>query len=247
MMSEERKGSRVVMERGLVPNAAAASLWADVEVITPAAPVLPALATVRLASRYERFVKPVIDRCAGVVLGLIALPIALIVILAIRVKLGKGVIYRQQRVGRDGELFTMYKFRTMAPDRRAAARPYDGPDRRICHKRDDDPRHTPFGRFLRRSSLDELPQLWNVIRGEMSLVGPRPELPHIVERYEPWQHQRHQVKPGITGFWQLSGRAGGLAYEGVELDLDYLRALSFVTDLVVLLRTVPVAVARTGR
>jgi lipopolysaccharide/colanic/teichoic acid biosynthesis glycosyltransferase len=202
---------------------------------------------VRVGSRYERFVKPVMDRGAGVVLALVTLPITLLVMVAIRVKLGKGVIYRQERVGRNGAVLTMYKFRTMTPDRRKAVAPFDGEDRRVCHKRDDDPRHTSFGRFLRRSSLDELPQLWNVIRGEMSLVGPRPELPHIVERYEPWQHQRHQVKPGITGFWQLSGRAGGLAYEGVELDIDYLRALSFVTDMVILLRTVPVAVARTGR
>jgi lipopolysaccharide/colanic/teichoic acid biosynthesis glycosyltransferase len=196
---------------------------------------------------YEQYAKPVLDRCGGVLLAIIALPIIVLVAAAVRIKLGKGVIYRQRRVGRDGAVFTMYKFRTMAPDRRVAAHPFASPDRRVCHKRDDDPRHTPFGRFLRRSSMDELPQLWNVIRGEMSLVGPRPELPHIVDRYEPWQHERHTVKPGITGFWQLSGRAGGLAYEGVELDIDYLRRLSFGTDLGILLRTVPVALIRTGR
>lgn len=201
----------------------------------------------RVVGGYERYVKPGLDRLAGVILVVVAVPFFLCVALAVRIKLGKGVIYKQRRVGRHGVPFTMYKFRTMAPDRRRATVPYAGPDRRVCHKRDDDPRHTRFGLMLRKSSLDELPQLWNVIRGEMSLVGPRPELPHIVERYEPWQHQRHQVKPGITGFWQLSGRAGGLAYEGVELDIDYLQALSFVTDMVVLLRTVPVAVARTGR
>ncbi len=201
----------------------------------------------RSRTRYERYAKPVLDRGAGLVLVVVAIPLFAVVAAAIRIKLGKGVIYKQRRVGRDGATFTMYKFRTMTPDRRTAARPFSGPDRRVCHKRDDDPRHTPLGRFLRGSSLDELPQLWNVIRGDMSLVGPRPELPHIVERYEPWQHERHQVKPGITGFWQLSGRAGGLAYEGVELDIDYLRALSFRTDLGVLLRTVPVAIIRTGR
>ena len=204
-------------------------------------------APLRVAGRYERYVKPTLDRCAGFILALVAVPIFLCVALVVRMKLGKGVIYKQCRVGRHGIPFTMYKFRTMAPDRRKAALPYDGADRRVCHKRDDDPRHTRFGMLLRKSSLDELPQLWNVIRGEMSLVGPRPELPHVVARYEPWQHERHQVKPGITGFWQLSGRAGGLAYEGVELDIDYLRSLSFVTDLVVLLKTVPVAVSRTGR
>ena len=209
----------------------------------------PALAAAprRVAGGSERYVKPALDRFAGVILGVVALPLFLCIALAVRLKLGKGVIYKQRRVGRHGIPFTMYKFRTMAPDRRTAARPYDGPDRRVCHKRDDDPRHTRFGLLLRKSSLDELPQLWNVIRGEMSLVGPRPELPQVVARYEPWQHERHQVKPGITGFWQLSGRAGGLAYEGVELDIDYLRALSFVTDVVVLLKTVPVAISKTGR
>jgi lipopolysaccharide/colanic/teichoic acid biosynthesis glycosyltransferase len=207
----------------------------------------PTQASSRVAGGYERYVKPSLDRLAGVILVIVAVPIFLCLAAAIRIKLGKGVIYRQRRVGRHGVPFTMYKFRTMAPDRRQAAMPYAGVDRRVCHKRDDDPRHTRFGLMLRKSSLDELPQLWNVIRGEMSLVGPRPELPHIVERYEPWQHQRHQVKPGITGFWQLSGRAGGLAYEGVELDIDYLRALSFVTDMGILLRTVPVAISRTGR
>ncbi len=201
----------------------------------------------RAVTRYERYAKAPLDRCAGVVLAIVALPIIVIVAAAVRIRLGKGVIYKQSRVGRNGAVFTIYKFRTMAPDRRTAVLPLACPDRRVCHKRDDDPRHTPFGRFLRRSSMDELPQLWNVIRGEMSLVGPRPELPHIVERYEPWQHERHRVKPGITGFWQLSGRAGGLAYEGVDLDIDYLQKLSFVTDLGVLLRTVPVAVGRSGR
>lgn len=240
----------MVMERRFVQNAAAPGLvqpWVDLHPSDMAVPTDSASVPVRLASRYERFVKPVIDVAAGLVLALVALPLVLSVALAVRVKLGKGVIYKQRRVGRHGIPFTMYKFRSMAPDRRASAAAYDGPDRRVCHKRDDDPRHTSFGRLLRRSSLDELPQLWNVIRGEMSLVGPRPELPDVVARYEPWQHERHQVKPGITGFWQLSGRAGGLAYEGVELDIDYLQALSFVTDLVVLLRTVPVAVSRTGR
>jgi lipopolysaccharide/colanic/teichoic acid biosynthesis glycosyltransferase len=202
---------------------------------------------IRVAGTYERYVKPALDRFAGVILGILAVPIVLTVALAVRIKLGKGVIYKQRRVGRHGVPFTMYKFRTMHPDRRQAAQPFLGPDRRVCHKRLDDPRHTRFGMLLRKSSLDELPQLWNVIRGDMSLVGPRPELPHIVDRYEPWQHERHQVKPGITGFWQLSGRAGGLAYEGVELDIDYLRALSLWTDLGVLLRTVPVALIRTGR
>ena len=192
-------------------------------------------------------VKPMVDIFGTAVLLAVLLPVLLAVAVAVRMKLGKRVIYRQERMGRDGKSFVMYKFRTMHPDRRRVQVPFEGIDRRISHKRDDDPRHTAFGRFLRRSSLDELPQLWNVLKGDMSLVGPRPELPHVVARYEPWQHQRHRVKPGLTGFWQVSERAGGLAYEGVHLDIEYLQQLSLWTDVRVLLRTVPVTLRRTGR
>jgi lipopolysaccharide/colanic/teichoic acid biosynthesis glycosyltransferase len=201
----------------------------------------------RTATLYHRVVKPALDVAGALVLLLLLLPVGIGLAVAVRIKLGKGVLYRQERVGRHGIPFVMYKFRSMEPDRRCRQAPFDGPDRRTCHKRDDDPRHTPFGRFLRRSSFDELPQLWNVIKGEMSLVGPRPELPEVVARYEPWQHQRHDVKPGLTGFWQVSDRAGGLACEGVELDLDYIRRISPWTDMLVLLRTVPVTLRRTGR
>jgi lipopolysaccharide/colanic/teichoic acid biosynthesis glycosyltransferase len=196
---------------------------------------------------YCRFVKPVIDFAAALVLLVVALPVMLAVAMALRLKMGSGVIYRQARVGRNGSPFTMFKFRTMTTDRRAADRPFTGIDRRVCHKRDDDPRHTPLGRLLRKSSLDELPQLWNVLRGDMSLVGPRPELVEIVDHYEDWQHLRHSVRPGITGFWQISDRAGGMACEGVQHDIDYLQRLSFATDCKVLLRTVPATLRRTGR
>ena len=164
------------------------------------------------------------------------LPILVAVAVAIRVKLGPGVVYRQQRIGRHGRTFTMYKFRTMAPDRRRAWRPFDGFDRRQCHKRDDDPRHTAFGRFLRRTSLDELPQFWNVVKGDMSLVGPRPELVEVVARYQRWQHCRHHVKPGITGSGRSpSAQAAGV--QGVHLDLEYFSA-GPSHDCSVLLRTI---------
>ena len=214
----------------------------------PLLELAPALPDVRRGgATYDRAVKPVLDVVGGLVLSVLLLPLILLVALLVRVKLGKGVIYRQTRVGRSGRPFVMYKFRSMGHDRRQSQQPFEGRDRRTCHKRDDDPRHTPCGRFLRRASFDELPQLWNVIKGDMSLVGPRPELPHIVARYEPWQHQRHDGKPGLTGFWQVSDRAGGLAYESVGLDLDYIRRMSLRTDVAVLLRTVPVTLRRTGR
>ena len=208
-------------------------------------PAVPYVAPV--SAVYHRAVKPLLDLVGGLVLSVLLLPLILLVALLVRVKLGKGVIYRQTRIGRNGRPFVMYKFRSMEPDRRRSQQPFEGRDRRRCHKRDDDPRHTPCGRFLRRASFDELPQLWNVVKGDMSLVGPRPELPQIVARYEPWQHRRHDVKPGLTGFWQVSDRAGGLAYESVGLDLDYIRRMSLRTDLAVLLRTVPVTFRRTGR
>lgn len=201
----------------------------------------------RTGRSYRSVVKPVGDFIGALLLLLALLPVMLVVALVVRARLGKGVIFRQERVGLGGRTFTMYKFRSMRPDRRTARAPFEGPDRRLCHKSDDDPRHTDLGRFLRKSRLDELPQLCNVLLGHMSLVGPRPELTHVVERYEAWQHERHLVKPGLTGFWQVSDRASGLAFEAVELDIAYLRQVSFLTDCRVLLQTIPVALRRSGR
>ena len=110
-------------------------------------------------------------------------------------------------------------------------------ERRQRHKSARDPRVTRIGRYLRRSCLDELPQLWNVVRGEMSLVGPRPELPSIVERYEPWQHARHAVSPGITGWWQVNRTADNLMHEATELDIYYVHNHSLLLDLRILVRT----------
>jgi lipopolysaccharide/colanic/teichoic acid biosynthesis glycosyltransferase len=127
------------------------------------------------------------------------------------------------------------------PDRRAGDR-RESEGRRRTHKTDSDPRHTRLGRFLRRTSLDELPQLLNVLRGELSLVGPRPELPEVVDRYESWQHARHGVKPGITGLWQVTDRANGEPMHlHVRRDLEYIQRLSVGTDLMILALTVPAA------
>jgi lipopolysaccharide/colanic/teichoic acid biosynthesis glycosyltransferase len=189
------------------------------------------------APTYRRLVKPVIDRLAAAVLLLLVLPVLLVVALAVRWSLGRGIFYRQERVGLGGRHFTVLKFRTMLPDRRRGGAGWDGIDRRVTHKTTADPRHTRVGRFLRRWSLDELPQLLNVLRGDMSLVGPRPELPHIVEGYQPWEHARHAVRPGLTGFWQTTARADGPMKEFTHLDLEYVRTISFVTDVRLLLAT----------
>jgi lipopolysaccharide/colanic/teichoic acid biosynthesis glycosyltransferase len=192
---------------------------------------------------YLRLVKPAIDRAVGALLLLLALPVLCAVALAVRIDLGTGVVFTQDRIGFGGDRFRIYKFRTMRPSRRREHRPFEGEDRRRTHKHPEDPRLSSVGRILRRLSLDELPQLINVVKGDMSLVGPRPELVEIVERYEPWQHRRHCVKPGLTGLWQVSARERPM-HEATDVDLAYVDTISFLTDLRILLRTIPAALGR---
>jgi lipopolysaccharide/colanic/teichoic acid biosynthesis glycosyltransferase len=198
-------------------------------------------------SFYVRWCKPVIDRVAAGVLLLLTLPLILVVAFTVLLTLGRPVLYRQRRVGQGGGIFRVWKFRTMLPDRRVAERPVDI-DRRVCHKREDDPRHTRVGTVLRRWRLDELPQLVNILAGSMSLVGPRPELVEVVSRYQPWQHRRHAVKPGLTGLWQVSTPTySGLMHENTHIDLDYIDRIGLRTDVRILLRTVNCVLSRTGR
>jgi lipopolysaccharide/colanic/teichoic acid biosynthesis glycosyltransferase len=157
------------------------------------------------------------------------------------------VFYRQRRVGLGGRTFLMFKFRTMCVDAEARAAALfaerndgSGP----LHKRYDDPRVTRVGRWLRRFSLDELPQLWNVVNGTMALVGPRPALPHEVARFTPRDHLRLAVRPGISGMAQVSGRSDLPWDEAIRLDLHYVEHRSLRLDLWILLRTLP-AVLRT--
>jgi lipopolysaccharide/colanic/teichoic acid biosynthesis glycosyltransferase len=191
----------------------------------------------RTGSRYVRYAKPAVDRLAGLALFLLTLPVLLACMVAIRATMGRRVFFIQPRVGRDGRVFNVYKLRTMGPDRRLSVAPIGHDCRRVNHKDPGDPRHTRVGRFLRKWSLDELPQLWNVVRGDMSLVGPRPELPAIVAKYEPWQHGRHDVKPGLTGLWQISARGDKPMHECVAIDLEYVERISFALDCKILLRT----------
>lgn len=200
--------------------------------------------TARQPSKYERFVKPVIDRVAALVLLIVISPVLVVSMTMLLLAVGRPLVFRQTRVGRDGQPFSMLKFRTMHPDRRVSEGPFTGPERRLTHKSAQDPRHTRVGRWLRKTSIDELPQLVNVLRGQMSLVGPRPELIALVESYEPWQHARHVVKPGLTGLWQTTERGRGrLLHECVDLDLQYIAGLSLRRDASILLRT-PLALLR---
>jgi lipopolysaccharide/colanic/teichoic acid biosynthesis glycosyltransferase len=134
----------------------------------------------------------------------------------------------------------------MIPDRRSGGGTYIGPERRQTHKSPEDPRVTPIGRLLRAVRFDELPQLWNVIKGDMSLVGPRPELPEIVANYEPWQHRRHSVKPGLTGLWQVSHHNGKPMHECTDVDLEYIVQIGIASDISILLKTPAAMFHRRG-
>ncbi|HET9967524.1 MAG TPA: sugar transferase [Streptosporangiaceae bacterium] len=199
-----------------------------------------------MTSIYVRLWKPCLDRLAAILLLLVTAPVLALVACVVRVKLGPGVIFRQQRIGRQGVVFDVLKFRTMLPDRRRADVPISFPDRRCTHKSGADPRHTPVGRFLRHWSLDELPQLFNVVRGQMSLIGPRPELASVVARYQPWQHERHDVKPGLTGLWQVTARGEGPMELRTDLDIDYARRICFALDVRILAATATAFVTKRG-
>lgn len=192
-------------------------------------------------SLYERGVKPLLDRIAGVALSIVTLPLVAIIVPGIWMTLGAPAIYRQRRLGLHGREFTVYKFRTMEADRRNGVTSFSHEDRRVNHKSHDDPRHVPYGRFLRKWSLDEIPQFWNIAAGDMAVVGPRPELPHVVADYEEWQHRRHEVKPGLTGLWQVTARGDIPMHEGTAIDIDYVEAVTFGNDMWILLHT-PAAV-----
>ncbi len=200
----------------------------------------------RELTRYERFFKPASDHVLALALLVVVSPLLLIVATLVRLRLGAPILLRQVRVGRDEELFALHKFRTMHPDRRCNRIPYDGSDRRRTHKDRNDPRLTSLGRFLRKWSLDELPQLWDVFVGRLSLVGPRPELVDIVACYEPWQHARHTVKPGLTGLWQVKARGNGAMHEHTDLDIEYAKRVTLRNDLRILLLTIPAVIAHNG-
>jgi lipopolysaccharide/colanic/teichoic acid biosynthesis glycosyltransferase len=196
----------------------------------------------------QRAAKRALD-VVGAVVGL--MPTALLMpflVLFIRADSAGPVFFRQARVGQNGRPFVMLKFRTMhvgAADQLPALAASLGLSEPVL-KLPEDPRLTTVGRFLRRWSLDELPQFWNVLRGEMSLVGPRPEEPRVVAHYAEWQRRRLVVRPGITGPMQISGRADLPLDERVRLDLEYIDHYSLWRDGVILLRTIPVVLRGTG-
>ena len=172
----------------------------------------------------------------------ITLPLVAICSVAIYLDDKRSPLLPQTRVGENGRMFRMYKLRTMKPNAAKRKRERDG----FLHKRADDPRVTRVGRILRRTSLDELPQLWNVFKGEMSLVGPRPELPELVEKYKPWQRKRFAVPQGLTGWWQVNGRSDRTMHLHTEDDLYYVQNYSVGLDLLILLKTLWTVASRRG-
>lgn len=197
-------------------------------------------------SKYSVYAKRPMDVALSL-LGLAVLsPLMLLLVILVRVNLGHGgVIYRQQRVGRNGQAFEIFKFRSMLPDRRLEEQTYIGQERRKTHKSANDPRHTRFGRFLRSSSFDELPQLVNVLKGDMSLIGPRPELVSVAAREGFLVHPRHLERPGITGRFQVSDlRAKNRISAGLHLDVAYVADVRFRSDMAIMFKTLFVLFGR---
>ena len=184
---------------------------------------------------------------SSVALLLLLVPFALIALL-IRLDSPGPVLFIQRRVGKDGHEFSVFKFRSMFTDAEQRLEILLGANERTgpVFKMREDPRVTRAGRLLRKSSFDELPQLLNILRGEMSLVGPRPALPREVALYSPEQRLRLSVTPGLTGLWQVSGRANLTFEQSMELDLEYIRRQSFGLNVVLLARTVPAVLTAHG-
>lgn len=182
-----------------------------------------------------------------ILLALLAIPM-LMVALSVKLDSPGPVIFRQTRIGRAGEPFRMMKFRSMVANAEKQLTKLHGKNEGSgpLFKLRDDPRVTRFGRFIRRHSLDELPQLFNVLGGSMSLVGPRPPLPQEVERYDKFAHRRLLIKPGITGLWQVSGRSDLSWDDAIKLDLYYVENWSMIQDLMILFRTVAAVATKNG-
>lgn len=185
----------------------------------------------RAPTFYERFIKRGIDIVGSLFLIIITAPLAVLVALGVAATMGRPVIFSQTRVTKGTRDFTMLKFRSMLPENR----PFEQGE---FHAPKDDPRHTRFGQIIRRLSLDELPQLWNVLRGDMSLIGPRPELPAVVKAFDLAEHPRHIVRAGMTGPWQVSEYRNGYVHMNVHVDAEYVGDLTFRRDVEIVLRTI---------
>jgi len=196
--------------------------------------------------------KRVLDLAIAIPLLIFVLPLMIGVAIAIKISDGGPVLFRHERFGRAGRTFICYKFRTMVTNASERLRLVleNDPEARaewsVDHKLQNDPRITPLGKFLRRSSLDELPQLFNVIRGDMSLVGPRPITASEIAKYSGSYSYYTSTRPGVTGLWQVSGRNQTTYAERVALDVEYVRSWTILTDVIILIRTIPAVILSRG-
>lgn len=192
--------------------------------------------------------KRAFDLAAGSLILLLLVPVIPLIAMMIRFDSEGPVFYRQDRIGKGGRPFKFYKFRSMRvnSDRMRAELESKNELAGPVFKMKNDPRVTSVGHFMRRSSLDEIPQIFNVLKGDMSIVGPRPSLPGEVERYEAWHRRRLEVKPGITCLWQVAGRSHVEFDEWMRLDIEYMSRRSLRTDFIIFLKTIPAVIARRG-
>jgi lipopolysaccharide/colanic/teichoic acid biosynthesis glycosyltransferase len=202
-----------------------------------------------LAQRLDALATRLMDIFVAAGCLLLFVPAGVAIALLIRLD-GGPVLYWQDRIGLHGRIFRFPKFRSMVVNADALRKKLEEANEHggkgVTFKLEDDPRITRIGRFLRRTSLDELPQLWNVLRGDMALVGPRPALPTEVARYTPEQRRRLEIKPGLTCLWQIRGRSQ-IPFDGqVKLDIEYIRTRNFVGDVLILIKTVPAVIFGRG-
>ncbi len=188
---------------------------------------------------YQRLTKRIFDLFLGSMITLFVLPLMSLIAFAVKLDSPGPVIFKQERVGENGRIFYMFKFRSMVQgaEKRQNEVAITKKDGQVIHKHPNDPRITRVGKFIRRTSLDELPQLFNVLQGTMSLVGPRPELPWLLSQYDLWQHKRFAVPQGMTGWWQVNGRADKPMHLNAEDDLYYVQNYSLWMDIYILLKT----------
>lgn len=184
---------------------------------------------------YERFVKRPQDFFCALFAVIVLSPILLVVAILVRIKLGSPILFTQDRPGKDGKVFRLYKFRTMLP-----------PKGDVIDPKQDADRLTPFGRKLRSTSLDELPELFNILKGDMSVVGPRPLLVQYLDRYNDHQARRHEVRPGFTGLAQVHGRNALSWEEKFDWDIRYVDHITFLGDWKIILATIQTVIKRDG-
>lgn len=184
---------------------------------------------------YSKYFKRILDIVLSIIMIIVLSPIIAVVAILVRIKLGTPIIFMQKRPGKDGKIFTLYKFRTMTDEIDA-----------MGELLPDEVRLKKFGKFLRSTSLDELPELVNILKGEMSFVGPRPLLVEYLELYNEEQSRRHEVRPGLTGLAQVNGRNDTTWADRLRHDVEYVNNISFKNDLLIILKTIKLVFTRKG-